>query len=384
MAAHVLEELLLGRQDEHLVEQAQRDVALQPLGVLHEAAEDGEVRRVLLAPGLEGGQVVEVGEAEGALLVGGAGVGRYDVHETAAVAAHLVALVAEEVHAALQHGGEVGAVELELLGERGRDVLARADDGEVLLAVHPDPLVALRGGGGLGGVLLAFDLRGLRDGEAVAHAAPVDVLLNRTGLRLLQVRDALWGPRVREDGLETVDRREEDLHEPPVPSLDGIDAIPPRPEPRLRCPRLVGLPAGPVRHHGQVVEALGVRDGRPLVICRAAGELGEALERLLRGAVGVGLGGVLRADDGHDEAGRLLGELGAEGWEGGSVALGHPGGDGAVGTEVLRDRGDGLDGCGCHCDDVSNVRRRQKFESIKILDTKTLSMVYRTAEPRSR
>lgn len=69
VAAHILEELLFGPEDEDLVVQAERDDAVQLVDVPVEAVEDVEVRRVFAAPALQRCQLVKVRQSESSVLV---------------------------------------------------------------------------------------------------------------------------------------------------------------------------------------------------------------------------------------------------------------------------------------------------------------------------
>ncbi len=139
------------------------------------------------------------------------------------VAADGKAVVAQEVHALVQDGLDVLVPGAALLVLGAAPVLARADQRQVLVTADDDaPALS---GRALRHRKLAGRLHGvvLRYRQAIAHGAPVTVLEDRLAHVAEEHADAFEGAVVvREDGLELLHARTQDLAEITDPFLQPV------------------------------------------------------------------------------------------------------------------------------------------------------------------
>ena len=124
MTTYILKHLLPLTQDHHLMKQPQRNFSLQLLRIPQQPPKNVQMCLMVLAPPLQRRQVVEIRQPERLL---GATLHRLSVqhvHEAAAVAADIAAVVAQEIHPFNQHGVHGFEVEFPLVGAGVRPVLA--------------------------------------------------------------------------------------------------------------------------------------------------------------------------------------------------------------------------------------------------------------------
>jgi len=98
----------------------------------------------------------------------------------------------------------------------------------------------------------------------VTHAAPVAILFDGPAHALSHVGIAFGRLVGVEMGLEAVHCREEDLEEPSVPTVFGIEPLPPLSGSGLLGPSLVRGLTRPVSQSRDVIEVFIVRDRCPL------------------------------------------------------------------------------------------------------------------------
>ena len=180
MAPDIFKQLLLRRQNQHLMKQTQGYIVVKTPRVLQESPKDVQMGFMALTPSLERAQVIKVSQPKRPILVRLERSGIDNIHQPTTVTSNLLALITEEIHALCQNRMHRLDIQFPFLGTGIRPILAGADDSKIVLSRDTNAtlrFVACLIFGEVG--RLSDEAISLSYGQSVSHAAKVGVFFHR-------------------------------------------------------------------------------------------------------------------------------------------------------------------------------------------------------------